>query len=110
MPTRRMHSRNMNCHRCKLFERFLNRCIHLASSGKTKKEKENLRNQAKTQLALCQQSGLSSYELVFLVAYLQFKSNDFARALTTILAIPEVRKIGSIVGIENYNAFSSSSL
>ena len=80
----------MNFLRCMFWKMWSYRCIHLASSVKTKKEKEELRNQAKTQLAICQQNGLSSYELVFLIAYLQFKSNDFARALTTILTIPDV--------------------
>lgn len=68
----------------------MDRCIHLASSVRTKKEKEDLRNQAKAQLVLCQQNGVSSYELTFLMAYLQFKANDFAKALTTIRTIPDV--------------------
>lgn len=67
-----------------------NRCIHLASAVKTKKEKEDLRKRAKAHLDSCQGAGLSSYELAFLVAYLQYKSNDFAKALTTIMNIPDV--------------------
>ena len=65
-------------------------CIHYASVSKTKKEKEDLRNQARTYLASCTQYGGSSHEITFLAAYLQFKSNDWTKALATVEALPDV--------------------
>ena len=58
--------------------------------SKTKKEKEDLRNQARTYLASCTQYGGSSHEITFLAAYLQFKSNDWTKALSTVEALPDV--------------------
>ena len=57
---------------------------------KTKKEKEDLRNQARSYLSSCTQYGGTSHEITFLAAYLQFKSNDWTKALGTVASLPEV--------------------
>ena len=64
--------------------------IHFSSVSKTKKEKEDLRNQARSYLSSCTQYGGTSHEITFLAAYLQFKSNDWTKALGTVASLPEV--------------------
>ena len=64
--------------------------IHFSSLGRTKKEKEDLRNQARSYLSSCTQYGGTSHEITFLAAYLQFKSNDLIKALGTVASLPDV--------------------
>ena len=49
-----------------------------------------MRNQARSYLASCTQYGGTSHEITFLAAYLQFKSNDWTKALGTAASLPEV--------------------
>ena len=62
--------------------------------AKTKKEKEDLRVQARTHCRVCSQMGNTSNEITFLAGYLQFKSNELPKAMSTIAALPDVGAAG----------------
>lgn len=71
-------------------ERLRDRLIHLSAVARTKKEKEDLRIQARAHCSTCSQIGGTNNEIAFLASYLQFKSNELPKAMNTIAAVPDV--------------------
>ena len=69
---------------------MMNSTIHLSSASKTKLEKENLRNQARSYLHSYVQFGGQNHDISFLASYLQYKNNDWAKALATATSLPDV--------------------
>ena len=66
--------------------------IHFSSVSRIKKEKEDLRALARSYLASCLLYGKPNHDISFLNSFLQFKGNDWAKALSVANSLPDVGK------------------
>ena len=71
-------------------DHMTNRSIHFSSVSRIKKEKEDLRTLARSYLASCLLYGKPNHDISFLNSFLQFKGNDWAKALSIANTLPDV--------------------